>query len=532
MPASRARRIEKLTQTSARLREILREAAALLKGDGLEPEEAEESRARLLAGFRWILVDEYQDIAGDEYALISALAGRTLTEEDSRLSLFAVGDDDQNIYSFNGSSVEFIRSFEQDYNAKPAYLIDNYRSTRHIIDAANAVIGPARDRMKADHAIRINQERAKAPAGSQWAERDPVAHGKVQVLQIADNSAISQAQTAMAELKRLSSLDPDWDWSTCAVIARQWSYLEPVRTVCERDAIPVQMTNEGSLSLWHLRETQKLVTWVRQRGPGMLRTADVKDWLDRQPASPWIELLRQAAEEHNIETATADVPAASFIEWLAEWARDARRRQNGLLLLTAHRAKGLEFDHVVVLDSGWDRVSRGEDPDAPRRLYYVAMTRARQTLALTRLLGAHPFQDALRDNPSVHWRDPMTLPPPTPELARRYRRLTLSDVYLSFAGAKPPRDPTHRAIAELAPGDQLQVRPKSDRWELHNYAGVVVGTLARKFEAPTNMRCIGATVLAIATWSRERSDPQYQQHLKNNTWEVVIPELVFEPLRS
>ena len=151
------------TDLTERLRAILREATALLRGEGLEPEEAEESRARLLAGFRWILVDEYQDIAGDEYALISALAGRTLTEEDSRLSLFAVGDDDQNIYSFNGSSVEFIRSFEKDYKAKPAYLVDNYRSTRHIIDAANAVIGPANDRMKADHAIRINQERAKDP---------------------------------------------------------------------------------------------------------------------------------------------------------------------------------------------------------------------------------------------------------------------------------------------------------------------------------------------------------------------------------
>ncbi len=517
---------------SARLNEILREATALLSGKELEPEEAEETRSRLLAGFRWILVDEYQDVTDDVYDLISALAGRTLTEEDSRLSLFAVGDDDQNIYAFNGSSVEFIRRFEQDYSAKPAFLIDNYRSTRHIIDAANAVIDSANNRMKVDHPIRINQARSKDPAGGQWTDRDPVAHGKVQVLQVADSSAISQAQAAVAELRRLSSLHPDWDWSKCAVIARQWSYLEPVRTVCERDEIPVQMANEGNLSLWHLRETQALVKWVRQRGPGMLRNADVKDWLDRQPSGPWIELLRQAAEEHDIETATAEVPAASFIEWLAEWARDAQRRQNGLLLLTAHRAKGLEFDHVVVLDGGWDRVSHGEDPDAPRRLYYVAMTRARHTLALSRLPGTHPFQDALRDNPSAQWRDPITLPLPTPELARRHHRLTLSDVYLSFAGYKPPDHPTHRAIAELAPGDQLQVRPKSDRWELRNYAGVVVGTLARKFEPPPDMRCVKATVLAVATWSRDRSDPQYHQHLKNDTWEVVVPELVFEPLRS
>ena len=294
----------------------------------------------------------------------------------------------------------------------------------------------------------------------------------------------------------------------------------------------MQMANEDSLSLWHLRETQKLVNWVRERGPGMLRTADVKDWLDRQPPGPWIEMLRQALEEHSIETGTTEVPAASFIEWLAEWARDARRRQNGLLLLTAHRAKGLEFDHVVVLDGGWGRVNRNEDPDAPRRLYYVAMTRARHTLALSRLPGPHPFQDALRDNPSVHWRDPMTLPQPTPELARRYRPLTLGDVYLSFAGYKPPSDPTHRAIAALAPGDRLHVQPKSDWWEMRNYEGVVVGTLSRKFEAPNGMRCIDATVQAVATWSREHAEAQYRQRLKNDTWEVVVPELVFEPHKS
>ena len=64
---------------------------------------------------------------------------------------------------------------------------------------------------------------------------------------------------------------------------------------------------------------------------------------------------------------------------------------------------------------------------------------------------------------------------------------------------------------------------------LRNDAGVVVGTLARKFEPLPDMRCIKATVLAIATWSREHSDPKYQQRLKNDTWEVVIPELVFEP---
>ena len=101
--------------------EVMRRATALLRGEGLLPEEADERRARLLAGFRWILVDEYQDIDGAQYDLISALAGRTLEDEDGKLTLFAVGDDDQNIYAFRGASVEFIRRFEADYGPKAAH---------------------------------------------------------------------------------------------------------------------------------------------------------------------------------------------------------------------------------------------------------------------------------------------------------------------------------------------------------------------------------------------------------------------------
>jgi ATP-dependent DNA helicase RecQ len=131
-------------------KKIIEQAVSLLKGDNLPPEEADEQRDRLLAGFRWILVDEYQDIAPEQYELISALAGRTRQDEDGRINLFAVGDDDQNIYAFNGASVEFIRRFEKDYAAKPAFLISNYRSTAHIITAANLMIAPAAHRMKKD----------------------------------------------------------------------------------------------------------------------------------------------------------------------------------------------------------------------------------------------------------------------------------------------------------------------------------------------------------------------------------------------
>ena len=508
--------------------DILTQAAGLLRGDGLPPEEAEETRARLLAGFRWILVDEYQDVGREEYDLISALAGRTQADADAKLTLFAVGDDDQNIYAFKGSSVQFIRRFEDDYQARPAYLVDNYRSTRHIIDAANAVIEPARNRMKANHEIRIDKGRSRDPAGGLWAALDPVGCGRVQVLP-AGRNAISQAQAAMAELQRMASLDAGWDWSRCAVIAREWAYLHPIRSLCELEGIPVDMADEEIPSVWHLRETQALLDWLRRRDPALVRNADLRAWQSEQKSTPWIDLLDEAFEDHEVEAGPAEVPVDSFIEWLAEWGRDARRRQRGLLLATAHRAKGLEFDHVVVLDGGWDRVGQDEDPDAPRRLYYVAMTRARLTLSLGCLGEPNLMQRALRDRWSVVWRAPTELPPPVPECARRHQQLNLKNVYLSFAGRQPPQHRLHRAIAALSPGDPLHVRERSGRWELLVDGGIVVGVLAQSFVPPKGMVCTGATVLAVASWSSHHSEPQYQAQLQCDTWEVVIPELVFEP---
>ena len=542
--------------------EVMRQATALLRGEGLPPEEADEQRERLLAGFRWILVDEYQDIDADQYALISALVGRTLGDGDRKLTLFAVGDDDQNIYAFNGASVEFIRRFEADYGPKPAFLTANYRSTRHIIEAANALIELARERMKTGRPIRIDRARAKAPPGGEWRDLDSVAQGRVQVLPV-QCDPVAQGHAAMTELARLAGLDPGWSWSKCAVIAREWQYLEPVRAWCEIHGIPAQMGNEEIPRFWLLRETQALVTWLRERESRLVSGTDLRGWLDEHLRSRWYKLLREAVDEHAQETGGgSEVPAQHFIEWLAEWGRDVRRRQRGLLLSTAHRAKGLEFDHVVVLDGGWDRFGKDEDPDAPRRLYYVAMTRARQTLALARLVESrplpspdaswrnfdgvreppypaylaqrHPLQRDIEDSPSVLRRQSGSVPPEAPErmpeLGRRYRHPPLDKINLGFAGRRRSRHSVHRAIASLEPGDPLVSRLDArGRWELLDRSGTVVGRLAKDFEPPAAMQCVSATVHAVVTWSRDASKPEFRAGMKCDRWEVVVPELIFEP---
>ncbi len=503
---------------------VLRDASALLKGQGVAPEESDEHRERLLAGFRWILVDEYQDIGPDEYELISALAGRTLGEEESKLTLFAVGDDDQNIYSFNGTSVEFIRRFEKDYKSRPAFLTDNYRSTRHIVEASNAMINPARNRMKVHNPIRVNKARMKDPRGGEWRGLDPVAQGRVQILDAGTDPA-SQAWSAMMELKRLYELSPDWDWSRCAVIARKWEHLDPVSSFCRIHKIPAQMANEKP-PFWQLRETGKFLNWLGEKETELVSGADLDRWLRSQKSNCWNDLLLQAVGEYCLETDGAETPVEHVVEWLAEWGFEIRRRQHGILLTTAHGSKGLEFDHVSVLGGDWN------DSDEERRLYYVAMTRVKKTLLLLRLPKSNRLQNTLFDDSSVLTRRLSTGPSEELKKLRTcFRKLALGDVFLSFAGYRNARDPLHRVIEALSPGDPLDVRHAgSGRLELvDRSSGVVVGQLAKAYRPPSGMRCVSANVFAVVNRKREFSEPQYQDGMKCDQWEVVLPELRFEP---
>ena len=84
--------------------------------------------------FRYVLVDEYQDTNHLQYLLTQLLAG-------GYRNLCVVGDDDQSIYRFRGANIENILNFEKQYkDARVIRLEQNYRSTQHILDAANAVI--------------------------------------------------------------------------------------------------------------------------------------------------------------------------------------------------------------------------------------------------------------------------------------------------------------------------------------------------------------------------------------------------------
>ncbi len=96
--------------------------------------EQEEIRKKWQNHFRYILIDEYQDTNHAQYLMAKYIAG-------SRENICAVGDADQSIYSWRGADLRNILDFQKDYpNAKIIKMEQNYRSTKVILDAANAVI--------------------------------------------------------------------------------------------------------------------------------------------------------------------------------------------------------------------------------------------------------------------------------------------------------------------------------------------------------------------------------------------------------
>ncbi|MEM7358055.1 MAG: DNA helicase II [Pseudomonadota bacterium] len=107
--------------------ELLLRAYELLKNNDV-------LRERYQSRFQHVLVDEFQDTNAIQYAWLKLLVQGTH-------NLFAVGDDDQSIYGWRGARVENILQFEQDFpDTRMIRLEQNYRSTTHILDAANAVI--------------------------------------------------------------------------------------------------------------------------------------------------------------------------------------------------------------------------------------------------------------------------------------------------------------------------------------------------------------------------------------------------------
>lgn len=508
--------------------QLLRDAIDLLEGksDTLSLD-ADDQRDALMQGYEYILVDEYQDIDELQYDLVSALAGRRLNDPDARLSIMAVGDDDQNIYSFKGASIKFIRRFQEDYEGAVTYLVENFRSTQNIIAAANHVIQRGTDRMKVDHPIRIDAQRSAEAPGGRWSVLDTEHQGKVRLV-TAPADANRQAQIVFSEIARIRSSDADVSLGDIAVLARTHRSLEQLRALCEVEGLRYEVLNRdraaAQLPLMQSREGCKVADLLRARRSALVSAAAIRRWIDfqvkREPRNTFWEDIAGAVEELADASAAPRLPAAEVLDALYEAANDARRsgHPSALKLMSAHGAKGLEFRHVIVMDCADWRWS-GEDE---RRLLYVAMTRAKETLTLMRAEGGrNPYFVDLGTVEGVVDMLPHQRPQQRPDINRRYVTLGPTDVDIGFAGRHPSDSPLHQRIASLSQGARVIVSGR----HVQTPEGQPVGRLASKTDLKLSASAEGS-VTGIMVRTREQTQAEYLASVKVDRWETVLVELV------
>lgn len=521
---------------------ILEEATALVTGtqvaDGVRED---EGRDRILAGFSHILVDEYQDIDEREYAFISAMAGRREADEDRRLTIMAVGDDDQSIYQFKGANVEFIRRFQKDYSAQEHYLTENYRSTSAIIGAANTLISKNMDRMKVAHPIRINRVRTTEDVGGRWRQRDPVARGRVQRVHV--DNVVQQAEFVAVEIQRLSNLDSSKNYSDFAVLARTHEVLMAIRAVLDERGIPVDWRGGDDVDvttfkvrevhLWlNLLEGARHATWTAENAKQQLRQLR-----GSQPSNRWWRLLDELRSEWAGEAGEGEVPVSlirgAFVEAILERQR-SHRTAEGVVLVTAHKAKGLEFAHVVVADGGWQPRGDKGNVEEERRVYYVAATRAKETLTvLVRKDQRNPFPAEMNCE-SVVDRTPrfQSIAAHTEVALRRYATIGPSDLVISFAAGCPAQSPVHAAIKATNVGETVQFVAHGTAILIQTPHGVPIGSLSaagRKIWEPRLELVRSAKISAMLQRTREQEGEEYRDRALVDAWEFPVIEVCWSP---
>jgi ATP-dependent DNA helicase RecQ len=538
-------RAERDQNGEIRFDEVLRRAVGLLRGEeevpGIEPDEL---RDRLLAGYRYILVDEYQDIDQVQYELISAIAGRGERNGENRLSILAVGDDDQNIYTWRGANVRFLKQFEADYRAKRYRLLENYRSTRNIIEVANRFIAANRDRLKTGDPIRINEQRALYAAGGALEAIDPLSRGRVQRIDAADGD--QEAAVVVAELRRLHGLHSDSPWSQFAVLCRTRDALHPIRAVLEHHGIPHSLVVDRAKAppLPRIREIWSVLAGLRrQAGTDVTASAlaaQVRTDLDQRPGHPWLLLLHELLLAWQDETGNVPQPAGHVVEFLYE-ALVQRRRESrlgeGVYLGTVHSAKGMEFRQVVMPSEGWGRPREEAEMEEERRVFYVGMTRARELLTFTSVSGTrHPHLGPI-DGDEVLSRVAGSLESvPDDVRLRRYELLGPGDLFLDLAGHRPGTDGIHARLAQLDCGAGLSVHQSGEKLSLRDAAGAEVARLSADASGLWSPRLAAIEcVRVVAMVRRRRADTgeDYRERMMVDEWEVPVCEVSYrEPSRD
>jgi len=323
-------------------------------------EEERDVRDRVRDQYRYFTVDEYQDVSPLQQRLLDLWLGK-------RDDICVVGDPAQTIYSFAGATPAFLLNFTNKYpGAEVIRLTSGYRSTPEIINTANTILRSA----SLGHELDAINEHGEKPEAQGFKTEKEEIDALVNLIQKDLTNGIHGYEIA--------------------ILARTNSQLESFEAALNAAGIENQIRNaERFFNRTEVREILKAIRSASVLSEGDW-LADLRDAMKPFGESEYVRAFLQLARELETEGLTS---LRGFLRELED-----RAEQNnpptlpGVALATLHAAKGLEWKKVYLAGVSADILPWGSQPaEEERRLFYVGVTRAQQSLVISYYGVPSPF---------------------------------------------------------------------------------------------------------------------------------------------
>ena len=346
--------------------DVVRQAAEMIKNGEVEPNRISKTV---------LVIDEAQDMSKDDYALVTALM-----KANEEMRVIAVGDDDQNIYEFRGSNSLYLYELTQTEHSRFFEMTENYRSFRHIVEAANDFARNIRQRIKSAPIISMSQEDGEVRIVKHPYE---IQEKRVYMYQPILEDVI-RLQTSNNQKATDGSSDKKNE--TISILTQTNEEAVIMLALLHSHGIKAKLVQSmDGLRFWNLAEVRYFLKKIDQslkETKSPIIPDDIWETAKHQTYQKYASSLAlqylhrslQIFEQTNRAKYYSDLKEFVFESSVEDFCDIT---ESDIVVSTIHKAKGHEFDHVLML------ITHPEHPtDEILRRYYVGMTRAKQTLTI------------------------------------------------------------------------------------------------------------------------------------------------------
>ena len=346
--------------------DVVKQAAEMIKNGEVEPNRISKTV---------LVIDEAQDMSKDDYALVTALM-----KANEEMRVIAVGDDDQNIYEFRGSNSLYLYELAQTEHSRFFEMTENYRSFRHIVEAANDFARNIRQRIKSAPIISMSQEDGEVRIVKHPYE---IQEKRVYMYQPILEDVI-RLQTSNNQKATDGSSDKKNE--TISILTQTNEEAVIMLALLHSHGIKAKLVQSmDGLRFWNLAEVRYFLKKIDQslkETKSPIIPDDIWETAKHQTYQKYASSLAlqylhrslQIFEQTNRAKYYSDLKEFVFESSVEDFCDIT---ESDIVVSTIHKAKGHEFDHVLML------ITHPEHPtDEILRRYYVGMTRAKQTLTI------------------------------------------------------------------------------------------------------------------------------------------------------